>query len=611
MSITWGVELKDGVSQPAGMIASAMGTAAQQTKVLTSAMTAAQNAVTKAAAIGDVKGAQAAASRFHALSMTLADLPPHEHEASDGAKGLGDSMFASVFKAELLSHAVEELGRKAAEALKEGFMYAIDASENLKRMTAQFDALGPSGQHAGKQTVAAIRDIAKEVPQSEAQVASWARSLMATGTIKLDKLKDQIKAIAGADALGAVEGAGDATRSILAKLNEQGMAGGGKVKFSMAQLAPTGISEPEFLKALGMTPQNFAAAKKAGTLTGAKISDAIVKAINIKAGGALGAQMDELSTIVTKAKDGFMHLFEDVDPAPLIDGLKEFFSIFDLANPSGQVIKATIVTVFNALYKITGKVFEAMRVGFLHLIIWGLQAALFVKQHFGAIKAALIGVGVALLVVFGPAALAALAAFTMAMWGAAVATIAANLPLLLIAAAIGLVTAAVIYFWPQIKKAVSAVVEFAEKGWDAASNFVSGFVNGIVGGIVRAEQAVANMGTAVLDKVRGLFKSHSPSQVMFEIGAGIPEGMAGGIRGGTGAAVGASADMSGDVMGAAASGRGGRGGAGGGVVIHIDQFTIEAGHAASPGELRHIVEEEFTSLAERLAAMIGAAPQPA
>jgi hypothetical protein len=607
VAIVWGLEIRDTVSAPANAAASAMGDAAQQAKALTSAMKSAQSALAKAQALGDVKGVKQAAANFHLFNEALSALPPPAAAAAEGTKHLTESMTESVFKAELLKDAVEELAKKGLEALKEGFMFAIEASENLKRMTAQFDALGPAGQHAGAQTIAAIRGIAKEVPQSEAQIAAWARSLQATGTIKLDKLKDQIKAIAGADALGAVEGAGDNVRSMLAKLNEQG-AGAGKVKFSLAQLAPTGISEPEFLHALGMTPQNFAAAKKAGTLSGQQISDAIVKAINIKSGGALEAQMDELGTLATKAKDSLTHLFEDVDVSPLTDGLKEFFSIFDAATPSGATLKRGITAVFKEIVQILLKV----RDGFLHVVIAFLQGALFIKKHGEGIKAVILGVGAALLFAFGPAALVAIGAYTVAMIGAAIATIAANLPLILIAAAIGLITAAVIYFWPQIKKAIAAIAEFATKGWNMAVDFVAGLVGGFMSGVKKVEDAASNVAHAAIDAVKNIFKSHSPSQVMMDVGASIPEGLAGGIDAGTGKAVGASQDMASDVVGAAGPrGAAGAGGGGGGVNITIESFVIEAGHAATPAELKDLVEEGFSTLADRLALMVGAGPSPA
>jgi hypothetical protein len=601
-----------------------MGDAATQAKVLTSAMKSAQAAVTRAAAIGDVKGVQVAATRYHALSATLAELPPHAEAASEGAKGLTESMTESVFKAELLKDAVEELAKKGLEALKEGFMFAIEASENLKKMTAQFDALGPAGEHAGAATIAAIRGIAKEVPQSEAQIASWARSLQATGTIKLDKLKEQIKAIAGADALGAVEGAGDQVKSLLAKLNEQSLKGGPKVAFSLAKLAGTGISEEEFLKALGMTPANFAAAKKAGTLSGAQISDAIVKAINIKSGGALEAQMDELGTLATKAKDSFQHLFEDVDVSPLTDGLKEFFSIFDAATPAGATLKRGITATFKEIVQILLKV----RDGLLHIVIAFLETALFFKKHGEGIKAILTGVGIALLVAFGPAALVAIGTYIASMGAAGVATLLALGPLELIAIAIGLVTAAVIYFWPQIKKAIEAIGEFATKGFEMAVDFVAGLVGGFMDGIAKVENAASNLAHAAIDAVRNIFKSHSPSQVMMDLGVGIPEGMAQGIARGSNKAADASADMSADVMGAATPGPGASGGAleasprsagaangggvaGGSVSITIESFVIEAGHAATPAELKDLVEEGFSTLADRLAMMVGAAPEPA
>ena len=636
MSIVWGLEIKDSVSIPANAAAAAMGDAAQQAKTLAGAMKSAQSALTKANALGDVVNVRKAAANFHVLSEAYQKLPAEaraaadgtaalmakqnaiveaaqrtvaaEHEASEGARSLGESMTESVFKAELLKDALEELVKKGLEGIKEGFMFAIEASENLKRMTAQFDALGPAGQNAGAQTVAAIRGIAKEIPQSEAQIAGWARSLQATGTIRLDKLKDQIKAIAGADALGAVEGAGEATRSVLAKLNETSMKGG-KTRFTLAELAPTGISEAEFLKSLGMTPANFEAAKKAGTVSGGQISDAITKAINIKSGGALAAQMDELSTIATKAKDGLTHLFEDVDVSPLTDGLKEFFSIFDAATPSGATLKRGITAAFKEIVAIMLKV----RDGFLHLVIAFLETALFFKKHGEGIKAIVVGIGVALLVAFGPAALVAIATYTAAMVTAAIATIAANLPLILIAGAIGLITAAVIYFWPQIKKAIAAIGEFATKGFDMAVDFVAGLVGGFMDGVAKVENAASNMAHAALDAVRNIFKSHSPSVAAFELGGSIPEGLAGGIDAGSDKAAGASQDMAVNVMGRAAprGGAGGAGGGGGGFSITIESFVIEAGHASSPGELKEMVEEGFSTLADRIALMIGSAPSPA
>jgi len=622
VSIVWGVNLRDEVSPPANAAAKAMGDAAQQAKVLASAMKAAQAATTKAAALGDAAGVRRAAANYHVLSESFHALPPGAREATEKTHELGESMFASVFKAELLKDAVEELGKKAFEVLKSGFELAIDASENLKRMTAQFDALSAAGGVSGKATVAAIREIAKEVPQSEAQVAAWSRSLMATGTIRLDKLKEQIKAIASADALGAVEGAGEAVRGILSKLNETAERGS-KTKFTLAKLAPTGLSERDFLNAIGMTAGNFEAAKKAGTVTGLQISDAIVKALNLKGKSALEAQMDELSTLATKAKDAFTKLFEDVDITPFTDGLKSFFNIFDLARPSGQAMKAGITATFNEIFKIAGKVFELMRHGFFVIGSVVLQTMLFLrpfvrqfKEWFAAhdgmniMITALKGVGIVVGILagfFGGLVLSGLAVGAMfTALGTAVAL------------AIG-------YVVGLVPRAGEALGDMAFKAVQAGTDFVNGLVDGIKNGIGRAVAAAKEMGTSVLNSITGMFQSHSPSLVMRGIGMGLPGGLAAGIHGGTGQAVAASVHMSEAVVRpvetvrvgasapprtAAPSGEGG-GRGGGSVNLTIENFSINAGHTGTPQELRQIVEEEFTSLGERLALMIGSAPEPA
>jgi hypothetical protein len=623
LAIVWGIELKDSVSVPANAAASAMGEASQQAKALTSAMKSAQSALAKAQALGDVAGVRKAAANFHQFGEALGRLPAPTEEASNKARTFGDSMFGAVFKAELLKDAVEELGKKAFEALKGGFAMAIEASENLKRMTAQFDALGPAGAHAGAATIEALRDIGKEVPQSEAQVASWARSLMATGTIKMDKLREQIKAIASSDALGAVEGAGEATRNVLAKLNET-MERGSKTKFTLAKLAPTGLSEADFLKAIGMSAANFEAAKKAGTVTGMQISDAIVKALNIKGKSALDAQMDELGTMATKAKDSFMRLFENVDIAPLADGLKSFFSIFDLANPSGQVLKAGITNTFNVIFKIVGKVFELLRVGFLHLTIWALQALVYLKplvRQFQEWFKAHDGMNI---LIKGLKGLGIVLGILVGFFGAIIVT---TIGVYAAFTAIGLaIVGAMGWVLGLVPRAAEALVDLASKGIQAGKDLVMGLVNGVEGGVGAAVDAVKNLGKSALDAIRGVFQSHSPSQIMFGIGMGVPGGLAAGIHGGTGQAVAASAHMSTAVVApveqsvarapindtAKPASRGGGGGAqGGSVSVTIEQFTIEASHAGSPAEMRELVEEGFMSLTERLALMIGAAPEPA
>jgi hypothetical protein len=288
--ISWGVELTDKVSAPANASAAAMGRAAQQAKVMTDAV--------------------------HGLHGPLGEIP----SALDEVKEHSESMFTEFFKAEFAVELVKKLGEAVFDLGKEMFTMAIEAGENVEKLTSVFQALSGGVEGAGTATLAMLRDLEKEIPQSEKQVSAWARGLMAAGVTDMSKLRESLKAIAGAESL--VEGGGERVKSILEKLNEASIKGT-KIKFSVASLAGTGLTEEDVMKQLGMTPKQLELAKKHGTITGTQIADAMVKALAEKSAGLLEAQMNEIGTMATKAKDSIMRLFEGVNIKPFSDGLKE------------------------------------------------------------------------------------------------------------------------------------------------------------------------------------------------------------------------------------------------------------------------------------------------
>lgn len=642
--IVFGVELKDQVSLNANRASEAMLGAADQAKVLGNAMKATQAAMAKAVALSDVAKVKLLSAQYQQLKESFQGVEPAllqqqtamkaaAEAAKAEAKALEESRAAAKKAADDIAKAFAELAEKAeqlkknsaiglgavaavgvatAAVLYEGGKMALEASENVKRLTATFDALGNGAPGAGAATLSMLRSLEKEVPESEATVASWARTLEGAGVTDLGSLRNDLKAVAAAEAL--VEGGGEHVKNMLAKLEEQSLKGGGKVKFSLAQLAGTGVSESEFLGAIGMTPANFAAAKKAGTLGGRQVSDAISKALATKASGALSAQMGELATLETKAADAAKHLFEGVDTEPLTAGVRDLFGIFDDAQPSGQVMKAAITGAFNAIFVVANKVLGFIRTAFLETIILALQVAIAIKHHpalFEAIGAVIAG-----------SVIGAIVALTVFTWGyvtaaaaAAVAVLAATWPFLLIGAAIGLVIFGIyelVKHWAQIKEFFG---NLAAGAIEAAANFVEGLVNGITNGVGRAVAAVKHLGTSVINGLKNLLGIHSPSTVMFEFGARTSEGFAGGITAGGGNVEAATSGMAGAAASGAGRGASGgsRGGAGGGgrAVVHIDHLQIDGSKAVSPGEMRQIVEEELASLAERIALMIGAAPEPA
>lgn len=93
-----------------------------------------------------------------------------------------------------------------------------------------------------------------------------------------------------------------------------------------------------------------------------------------------------------------------------------------------------------------------------------------------------------------------------------------------------------------ITDAISSVTETAKKIlsaiksafdnfslFDIGKNLIQGLIDGVNNMIETAKNAVANVGTAVIDKVKNVLGIHSPSTVFAEIGGYITQGLANGI----------------------------------------------------------------------------------
>lgn len=93
-----------------------------------------------------------------------------------------------------------------------------------------------------------------------------------------------------------------------------------------------------------------------------------------------------------------------------------------------------------------------------------------------------------------------------------------------------------------ITDAISSVIETAKKIlsaiksafdnfslFDIGKNLIQGLIDGVNNMIETAKNAVANVGNAVIDKVKNVLGIHSPSTVFAEIGGYIDQGLANGI----------------------------------------------------------------------------------
>ena len=82
-----------------------------------------------------------------------------------------------------------------------------------------------------------------------------------------------------------------------------------------------------------------------------------------------------------------------------------------------------------------------------------------------------------------------------------------------------------------IKKILSAIKSAFENFslFDIGKNLIQGLIDGVNNMIETAKNAVANVGNAVIDKVKNVLGIHSPSTVFAEIGGYIDQGLANGI----------------------------------------------------------------------------------
>lgn len=98
-----------------------------------------------------------------------------------------------------------------------------------------------------------------------------------------------------------------------------------------------------------------------------------------------------------------------------------------------------------------------------------------------------------------------------------------------------------------ITDAISSVAETAKKIlsaiksafdnfslFDIGKNLIQGLIDGVNNMIETAKNAVANVGNAVIDKIKNVLGIHSPSTVFAEIGGYIDQGLANGITGSLG-----------------------------------------------------------------------------
>lgn len=146
--------------------------------------------------------------------------------------------------------------------------------------------------------------------------------------------------------------------------------------------------------------------------------------------------------------------------------------------------------------------------------------------------------------------------------------------------------------------------QMGETGQGIGGALNAGMAQGIADTMQQAVDAGGASAQAIIERVRAVLRTHSPSEVFEEIGGNVSQGLAGGIAGDAHHAVKAAGAMAGGTVDAAASGfgpssaAGGKGKGGGGpVTLNFHEGAIKIGAGASKGgddkALARMIAEEI------------------
>jgi hypothetical protein len=500
------------------------------TLTLVKASQSLEKAMVKSAAVGDVKAYQKQRQQLAMLKTQLDMTDQSELKMADGlAKQIKESekSIASIERWTSIVSAAAVVGVKFAEGffdlIKGGALLAIQQSDLKEKLIATLGALG-KGPDAGKKTLAMIDQLSEKLPQTRDDLAGWTKQFQAMGMTDLGQLQNQLKATASAQALMGDEGAETFTN--LSKKIQESIATSGNLKLAskhLAGLAATGVNVVDVANQMGMSAKDLEAKLKAGTVSASAFGDALNKALVVKGAGPLNQMAGSLDSLGKKFRENIGKMFEDIDPGPFLDAMKEIVGTFSQGTESGKGMKEIITSFFNAFFKDAAVAVRWGHILFLGIAIGALKAYLVIKPFKEEIKLLGMVIGVAALA-FAASFTPAIIAGTVALWGLIAAAAVAAAPFLAIGAAVVAVGEAIYQGYKLWKE-----VDWAGLG--------KSIVTGIVGGLTDGAKWLVSSVEGLAAKAEQAFKKKlgiaSPSRVFMGLGMHTAGGFAVGMRAGT------------------------------------------------------------------------------
>ena len=420
---------------------------------------------------------------------------------------------------------------------------AIAATRAKERLIGALGALQGTGAAGGAALVSQFEELAKILPFTSAQLATWAKPLLALKATSQD-VEGALKAIAASTALMGEEG-GRAAQGLyedllkLANLRQ-------RVVLSpdmQARLAAAGVSSKVLAKELGVTEDRlrFVAVNAKG------LGDVMQRVLLRQGAGALAAMNRDLDVMKAKLQEGVGSAFAGLSDviAPFLREVQLLAREFYRDSIGANLLSTAVRAVLEPALSLATRGVRLLHTAFLTAAIYALKlyiaarpigdalAFLEVNARLSWIAMYLLkGTLITLGVILGIVAVAVgLFVLPWVMAALAIFGVISAVEYL-----VALFAGAVANFDNLKAAAFGALAGWADAAANAARNVVSSLASAIAGGAGAVADAMKRLAMSALSTFTGIFQIKSPSRVMLKHGKeNIAEATAEGIDDGSGA----------------------------------------------------------------------------
>lgn len=480
-----------------------------------------------------------------------------------------------------------------------GAALAISAADAKGDLLLLFGTMG-EGAYSGEQAVAMLDKLGAELGRTRAELAPTAQAFAAMGVTSVEQIEALVRASESAAVLA--KGGAQAFETMFKKIDAAAQTGQAlKIPLKgMGSLASMGLKVDDVAQQMGISAQKLGEQLAKGTVDAKKFGTALQDALIKKGAGPLADNALDIERTWGRAKEAVAKMFEDIDTAPFLKGLKENLGVLDSSTASGKAMKAAVQGAFTAIFAAATAALPVIKQVFLALVVGALRAYIAIKQAYNAIAEwAATSQGQAVIEQLGFALKAV--AITAVIVVGAIAAIAA-VGVLAFAQVAALVIA--------LNMAAGVITAWAITSAKAANDFIQGLVNGIVQGGADVIAAVTGLAASAKQAFRDALGIKSPSAIMMGYGVQMAAGLSHGIESSSGMVAGATQGMA--VSGvealppAASAAPAAASGGGGGITVNVEPgaIVIQGGSGASASEL---TETAIAMLFERVALAQGLA----